>query len=124
MQTALSTDSNVADFMRQQGVPEAQIEQQIQGMPTYWGDQPNTAPYYAGAISIFLFVLAIILVDRKILAWSLPLILLGIMLSWGSNFSSFNYFMFDYFIRKQKHVVSSSGDSTGTNFFSEFIVLF
>ncbi|MEN8248917.1 MAG: YfhO family protein [Bacteroidota bacterium] len=63
----------------------------------YWGQQSNAAPYYAGAIIIFLFALGVMYIDRKILAWTIPMIVLGIMLSWGSNFSSFNYFMFDYF---------------------------
>ena len=96
-QQALGTDSNVANFMRKNGVDGNQIAQQVSAMPTYWGQQPNTAPYYAGAIIIFLFVLGIIMVDKRLLAWTIPMIVLGIVLSWGSNFSSFNYFMFDYF---------------------------
>ena len=96
-QEPLSTDSNVANALRQQGANENQVAQQVSAMPTYWGQQPNTAPYYAGAIIMFLFVLGILLADRKLLAWTIPMIILGIMLSWGSNFSSFNYFMFDYF---------------------------
>lgn len=97
MGTKLDSDSNVANFMRSQGVPEPQIDQEIQNMPTYWGSQSNTAPYYAGAISVFLFALGLLVVDKKNLAWMVPMAILGIMLSWGSNFSSFNYFMFDYF---------------------------
>ncbi len=96
-QQALSADSHVATFMRQNGVAENQIAQQVSAMPTYWGQQPNTAPYYAGAIIMFLFVIGIIMADKKLLAWTIPMIILGIVLSWGSNFSSFNYFMFDYF---------------------------
>ena len=97
VQQHLSKDSHVATFMRQNGVQENQIAQQISAMPTYWGDQPNTAPYYAGAIICFLFVLGLMLADKKTLAWTLPMIVLGIVLSWGSNFSSFNGFIFDYF---------------------------
>ena len=62
---------------------------------SYWGE--SGAPYYAGAIIVFLFVVGILLVDKKWLWWVLPLSVLSIMLSWGSNFTSFNYFMFDYF---------------------------
>ena len=97
MGTKLDNDSHVANFLRSQGVPENQVEQQIQSMPTYWGKQSNTAPYYAGAISVFLFVIGLLLADKKLLAWVIPMVVLGIVLSWGSNFSSFNYFMFDYF---------------------------
>jgi hypothetical protein len=64
---------------------------------SYWGPQRLAAPYYGGAIVIFLFAVGIAFADRKYLWWLLPLSVLSIMLSWGSNFSSFNYFMFDYF---------------------------
>lgn len=63
----------------------------------YWGPQSLTSPYYAGAITCFLFVLGILFADRKWVWWLVPLTVLSLMLSWGSNFSSFNYFMFDYF---------------------------
>ncbi|MBS1681918.1 MAG: YfhO family protein [Bacteroidetes bacterium] len=63
----------------------------------YWGSQSATAPYYAGAIIVFLFVLGVLLAEKKWLWWLLPLSVLGIVLSWGENFSSFNYLMFDYF---------------------------
>lgn len=62
---------------------------------SYWGE--SGAPYYAGAIIVFLFVVGLLLVERKWLWWALPLSVLSIMLSWGSNFETFNYFMFDYF---------------------------
>ena len=61
----------------------------------YWG--PSTpSPYYAGAIIVFLFVLGIAVADKKYLWWLIPLCLLATMMSWGSNFSTFNYFIFDY----------------------------
>jgi hypothetical protein len=62
----------------------------------YWGPQFNTAPYYAGAILIFLAVMGSLFLERKILAWLLPLIALSVMMSWGESFPSFNYFLFDY----------------------------
>jgi len=64
----------------------------------YWGPQGFTAgSYYAGAIICFLFVLGIVFGERKYLWWLVPLSALSIMLSWGDSFSTFNYFMFDYF---------------------------
>ncbi len=63
----------------------------------YWGPQRMTAPYYAGAIIVFLFAAGIAFAEKKYVWWLVPLTALGIMLSWGSTFSSFNYFMFDYF---------------------------
>lgn len=62
----------------------------------YWGDQPNTAPYYAGAIMMFLFISGLFLIDRKWLWWLLPLSVLSVLMSWGDNFSGFNFFLFDY----------------------------
>jgi hypothetical protein len=63
----------------------------------YWGPQGSTlGAYYAGAIVIFLFVLGIFIADRKYVWWLVPLCVLSLMLSWGSDFSTFNYFMFDY----------------------------
>jgi len=63
----------------------------------YWGAQGLTAPYYAGAIIIFLFVVGILVVDKKWKWWLLSLCALSIALSWGDNFAWFNYLMFDYF---------------------------
>lgn len=64
----------------------------------YWGPQGSTiGAYYAGAIVVFLFVLGILLADKKYVWWLVPLAALSLMLSWGDAFSSFNYFMFDYF---------------------------
>ncbi len=62
----------------------------------YWGPQPLTAPYYGGAITCFLFVIGILFAERKYVWWLVSAGILGMMLSWGSNFESFNYFMFDY----------------------------
>jgi hypothetical protein len=63
---------------------------------TYWGPGSGGA-YYAGAIIVFLFVVGILLADKKYVWWLVPLSVLSIFLSWGDSFSTFNYFMFDYF---------------------------
>jgi len=62
----------------------------------YWGEQGLTAPYYAGAVIIFIFALGIAFAEKKYVWWLLSVAVLGIMLSWGKNFSAFNYFLFDY----------------------------
>ena len=72
--------------------------QLVEYTSAYWGPQSGTAgAYYAGAIIIFLFVVGILLADRKYVWWLVPLSVLSILLSWGDSFSTFNYFMFDYF---------------------------
>ena len=61
----------------------------------YWG--PITpSPYYAGAIIVFLFVIGIMFADKKYVWWMVPICILAAMMSWGSNFPSFNYFIFDF----------------------------
>lgn len=61
----------------------------------YWGPS-TTSPYYAGAIIVFLFVVGIMFAEKKYVWWLVPICILATMMSWGSNFSSFNYFIFDY----------------------------
>jgi hypothetical protein len=64
----------------------------------YWGPQDFAGgSYYAGAIVIFLFVVGILFADKKYVWWLVPVSALSLMLSWGDSFSTFNYFMFDYF---------------------------
>lgn len=63
----------------------------------YWGEQRLAVPYYAGAITVFLFVLGIAFAEKKHVWWLASASALAIILSWGKNFSAFNYLMFDYF---------------------------
>jgi hypothetical protein len=62
----------------------------------YWGTQPIAAPYYGGAIIVFLFVVGIMFAERKYMWWLVSISVLAIVLSWGKNFESFNYFLFDH----------------------------
>jgi len=64
--------------------------------PSYWGSQPLSAPYYGGAIIVFLFVLGLLTVERKYVIWLGTTCVVGIVLSWGSNFEAVNYFLFDH----------------------------
>lgn len=86
--------SAIRKALNAQGI---QYNPQQMAHPAYWGPQSLSAPYYSGAIIFFLFIVGIIFSDRKYVWWLIPLSALGIMLTWGSNFSGFNYFMFDYF---------------------------
>jgi hypothetical protein len=96
MSTQLAIDSNVGQFMLSNGVPAAQAEQQLRAMPTYWGNQPATSPYYAGAFVSLLCVIGLIVLPRSTIIWVSAVAIFGIMLSWGDSFSAFNYFMFDH----------------------------
>ncbi len=64
----------------------------------YWGPQEpfGAIPYYAGAIITFLFVVGIAFADKKYVWWLVSISVLSLLLTYGSNFSSFNYFLFDH----------------------------
>ncbi|MBL6445296.1 YfhO family protein [Fulvivirga sp. 29W222] len=89
-------DSEVLKALQRTGDSKA-ANQLARYTSAYWGNQPLTAPYYAGAVICFLFIVGIIFADKKYTLWLVIAALLGIMLSWGDSFKAFNYFMFDYF---------------------------
>ena len=90
-------NSELANTLRRNNVPQNQIEQYVAGTLGYWGDQPGTAgPVYIGAIICFLFVLGFFMLEPKQKWWLVLAIVFSIILSWGKNFSDFNYFIFDH----------------------------
>lgn len=91
----LGKNSNLEEALRKNGANRQQIQQQVSAAPAYWGDQPLTAPYYAGAIVVFLFVLGMVFLENKYRIWLGSLVLFALVLSWGKNFE-LNYFIFDY----------------------------
>lgn len=95
-QEDLGKNSNLEQALKKQGASRQQIQQSVQAAPAYWGEQPLTAPYYAGAIVVLLFVLSLLVLDRKYTRWVAVLVILSIVLSWGDNFETFNYLIFDY----------------------------
>ncbi len=91
-------NSELSKVLKQNNIPENQIRQYEAATLGYWGIQPGTAgPVYAGAIVFFLFVMALFFVDKKYVWWLVIATILSVILSWGKNFESFNYFMFDHF---------------------------
>ena len=76
---------------------QAQALEVIKQLPLYWGDQVSTlGPFYAGAIMIFLFVLGMFIVDRRIKWWLFTVTLLSIMLAWGKNFMFLTEFFMEH----------------------------
>jgi hypothetical protein len=87
-------DSETYKVLAQQS-DEQMVNQLAYYSGAYWG--PITpSPYYAGAIIVFLFVVGIMFADKKYVWWMIPICILAAMMSWGSNFPSFNYFIFDF----------------------------
>jgi hypothetical protein len=94
---ALGTDSKMYDFMIGKGVPEAQVNDFVSGMPTYWGDQPIVAaPAYIGAVVFFLGILALFVDKRKIKYVFLSGAIVALVLSWGKNLPALTDFFIDH----------------------------
>jgi len=86
-------------------------EQQYRSI-MYWGDQPFTAgPYYAGAVICFLFVLGLLLSPTKRSWWLLGSFWFFLILSFGKNLPSINFFLFDFlpFYNKFRTVTMTMG---------------
>jgi hypothetical protein len=91
----LSTKSEVYKTLTN-SYQQVNAEQFIRQVPLYWGDQPQTGgPTYYGAIIIFLFVLGMFILDKKVKYWLLAVTIFSVMLAWGKNFEAFNYLIFD-----------------------------
>ena len=94
----LDENSEMFKVFTQNGVPPQQIQEGLQGVPTYWGNQPSTAgPVYAVAIICFLFILGLFALPSRQKNWIIAVTILSILLAWGKNLEFFNYAMFDFF---------------------------
>ncbi len=92
----LPTDSETGKFFRKT-IGAAEAREIVKGMPTYWGPQPFTAgPMYMGAVTIFLFVLGMILCKGREKWWLLAAIIVTVFLSWGHHFMWFTKLWFDF----------------------------
>lgn len=92
----LDANSNFAKRAMEKGIQEDQAAQFAGGMPTYWGPQPMTSgPVYFGAIICFLFILGLVYLKTWHRWWILGVCVLAVLMSWGSNFMSFNSFLFN-----------------------------
>jgi len=93
----LGTDSRTAEKIKSFNVPNVEKVMKDFQLPLYWGDQPGTSgPVYLGAIVIFLFILGFFVVEKRILWWLLPMILLTLFLSWGKNLMWLTDIFIDY----------------------------
>ena len=87
--------SETFKFFRNLGASPVQASQQVERTPTYWGKQPYVeAPAYIGAVVIFLFVFALILVKGRLRWWLLGGTVMSLLLSYGKNLG----FLTDFFI--------------------------
>ncbi len=95
---ALGTDSETFKYlMSLEGISTQQALGFVESAPTYWGEQTYIgAPAYIGASVIFLFVLALFLVNGKLKKWIVSGIILALLLSWGDNFAILTKFFINY----------------------------
>ena len=91
----LSMDSETAQLLKRAGQPN--LRQTMKHMPLYWGPQPFTAgPMYMGAITIFLFVLGLILCKGREKWWLVAATVIAVFLAWGNHFMWFTKLWFNY----------------------------
>lgn len=101
--------SKFAEKLTEVGYPEEQALQTANGI-SYWGkQQPTSGPVYFGAVVMLLFVFAMFF-EKGWMKWSLfGAGLFGIILAWGNNLESINYFLFDYMPLYKKFRAPSMG---------------
>lgn len=77
-------------------LPNGFAQQIAQASPMYWGELLSTSgTVYIGGIVCLLFLLAAFLSKSEHKWWLLSLTIFGIILAWGKNFETINYFLFD-----------------------------
>ena len=87
--------SETAQLFKQAGYND--YKEIAQALPFYWGPQPFTAgPMYMGAITVFLFILGLMLCAPKDKWWVVVCTLLAILLAVGSHFMWFTKLFYDY----------------------------
>ncbi|SDH53454.1 YfhO family protein [Chitinophaga filiformis] len=97
---ALSNSSETYKKLVSMGVPEPSAQEATKHWNLYWGDQSvlgTSGPVYMGAVICLLALLGLFVIRSWHKWWLIAISVLGILLAWGSNFSVFNYFMFDHF---------------------------
>lgn len=95
---ALPENGNVAEALNKFQLSRQQKEQILAQAPTYVGDQPFIlGPVYFGAAFIFLFILALFIVNERIKVWVIAISVLSFFIAWGRHFEIFTDLMFDYF---------------------------
>ena len=91
----LPMDSETGRLLKRAGQPN--LRQTMKHLPLYWGPQPFTAgPMYMGAITIFLFVLGLILCKGREKWWLVAATVIAVFLAWGSHFMWFTKLWFNY----------------------------
>ncbi|OBQ54134.1 YfhO family protein [Tamlana sp. s12] len=90
-------ESATYDAYRKLGATTTQALQESKRAPLYWGDQPIVeAPAYVGAVVLFLFVLALFLVQGRLKWWLVGGTVFSLLLSYGKNLGFLTDIFIDY----------------------------
>jgi len=94
----LGENSDLYEFLVQNGVPQSQSKSFVSNVPTYWGSQPILeAPAYVGVTVVFLAIIALFLVSGTLRNSLFVGVILSLLLSWGKNLPWLTNFFIDYF---------------------------
>ena len=94
----LGENSEIYNFLIQNGLPRSQAKSFVSNVPTYWGNQPILeAPAYVGITVIFLAFLALFVVKGRLRNALFGGIILSLLLSWGKNLAFLTNFFIEYF---------------------------
>ena len=87
--------SETYELLREAG--QGNAREVCKNLPLYWGPQPFTAgPMYIGAVTIFLFLLGLILCRGRDKWWIVTVSLLAVLLAVGNHFLAFTKFFYDF----------------------------
>ncbi len=87
--------SATVDLLRSAG--QTNVREVAKALPLYWGPQPFTAgPMYMGAVTIFLFILGLMLCKGWQKWWLVIASLLAVLLAVGSHLLWFTKFFYDW----------------------------
>ena len=103
-------ESKVIEILQESQVPRENAQQWLQSSSMYWGELLNTSgTVYFGAIICLLFLFGAFFSKSEHRWWLLAVTILGIILSWGKNLESVNYFLFDHLPFYKKFRAPSMG---------------
>tara|TARA_B100001029_G_scaffold147179_1_gene127989 strand:+ start:4211 stop:6646 length:2436 start_codon:yes stop_codon:yes gene_type:complete len=94
----LGENSDIYEFLIENGVTVTQSKEFAANVPTYWGSQPILeAPAYVGISVIFLATIALFLVKSPLKNGLFLGVIISLLLSWGKNFPLLTNLFIDYF---------------------------
>ena len=87
--------SETYKLLKKAGQPN--LKEVSKNLPLYWGPQPFTAgPMYLGAVSIFLFILGLMVCKGRDRWWIVAASLLAVLLALGHNLMGFTRFFYEH----------------------------